>query len=49
MSFFDEKQTGELMSILSNDANRLELFLDDMMSSAIQLGVLLLGIAAVLV
>jgi ATP-binding cassette subfamily B protein len=49
MGFFDEKQTGELMSILSNDANRLELFLDDMMSSAIQLGVLLLGIGAVLV
>jgi ATP-binding cassette subfamily B protein len=49
MGFFDEKRTGELMSILNNDANRLELFLDDMMSSAIQLGVLLLGIGAVLV
>ncbi|WP_135830084.1 ABC transporter ATP-binding protein [Halorussus halobius] len=48
MDFFDEKQTGELMSVLSNDANRLELFLDDMMSSAIQLGVLLLGIGGVL-
>ena len=48
MAFFDEKRTGELMSILNNDANRLELFLDDMMSSAIQLGVLLLGIGGVL-
>lgn len=48
MAFFDDKRTGELMSILNNDANRLELFLDDMMSSAIQLGVLLLGIGGVL-
>ncbi|WP_202614478.1 ABC transporter ATP-binding protein [Halostella litorea] len=49
MSFFNEVQTGELMSILSNDTNRLEQFLDDMMSQAIQLGVLLLGTAVVLV
>ena len=48
MAFFDDKRTGELMSILNNDANRLELFLDDMMSSAIQLAVLLAGIGGVL-
>ncbi|MFB6121194.1 MAG: ABC transporter ATP-binding protein [Halobacteriaceae archaeon] len=48
MSFFNEMQTGELMSILSNDTNRLEQFLDDMMGNAIQLVVLMLGTAAVL-
>jgi ATP-binding cassette subfamily B protein len=48
MDFFNEMQTGELMSILSNDTNRLEQFLDSMMGEAIQLGVLLLGTAAIL-
>jgi ATP-binding cassette subfamily B protein len=48
MDFFDEMQTGELISILSNDTNRLEQFLDSMMGEAIQLGVLMLGTAAVL-
>jgi ATP-binding cassette subfamily B protein len=47
MGFFNEMQTGELMSILSNDTNRLEQFLDNMMGNAIQLGVLMLGTAAV--
>jgi ATP-binding cassette subfamily B protein len=44
MTFFDDHKTGELMSILNNDANRLELFLDNMMGSAIQLLVLIIGI-----
>ena len=48
MGFFNEMQTGELMSILSNDTNRLEQFLDSMMGQAIQLGVLILGTAAIL-
>ncbi|MFC4449932.1 ABC transporter ATP-binding protein [Halorussus aquaticus] len=48
MEFFDETQTGELISILSNDTNRLEQFLDSMMGEAIQLGVLMLGTAVVL-
>ncbi len=48
MDFFNEVQTGELMSILSNDTNRLELFLDDMMGQMIQLCVLVLGTALVL-
>ena len=48
MEFFNAVQTGELMSILSNDANRLERFLDDMFGRAIQLSVLILGVAAVL-
>ena len=48
MDFFNEVQTGELMSILSNDTNRLEQFLDSMMGEAIQLSVLVLGTALVL-
>ncbi|WP_231183760.1 ABC transporter ATP-binding protein [Haladaptatus sp. DYF46] len=48
MTFFDDHKTGELMSILNNDANRLELFLDNMMGSAIQLLVLIIGIGAIL-
>ena len=43
MDFFNEMQTGELMSILSNDTNGLEQFLDSMMGEAIQLGVLILS------
>ncbi|SDJ52292.1 ATP-binding cassette, subfamily B [Halovenus aranensis] len=48
MEFFNEVQTGELMSILSNDTNRLEQFLDDMFGQAIQLSVLIVGITVVL-
>jgi len=49
MDFFADKQTGEMMSILSNDVNRLERFLNDGMNSAFRLGVMVLGIAAILV
>jgi ATP-binding cassette subfamily B protein len=48
MEFFNEVQTGELMSILSNDTNRLERFLDNMFGESIQLGVLIVGISVVL-
>jgi ATP-binding cassette subfamily B protein len=48
MTFFADKQTGEMMSILSNDVNRLESFLNDGMNSAFRLGIMVLGIAAVL-
>ncbi|MFW6385239.1 MAG: ABC transporter ATP-binding protein [Halodesulfurarchaeum sp.] len=48
MQFFADKQTGELMSILSNDVNRLERFLNDGMNSAFRLGVMVVGIAVVL-
>jgi ATP-binding cassette subfamily B protein len=45
MDFFAGKQTGELMSILSNDVNRLERFLNDGMNSLFRLSVMVLGIA----
>jgi ATP-binding cassette subfamily B protein len=48
MYFFNEVQTGELISILSNDTNRLEQFLDSMMGEAIQLVVLMGGTAVIL-
>jgi ATP-binding cassette subfamily B protein len=48
MDFFADKQTGELMSILSNDVNRLERFLNDGLNSMFRLSVMVLGIAGVL-
>jgi len=48
ITFFNEVQTGELMSILSNDTNRLERFLDNMFGESIQLGVLIVGISVIL-
>jgi ATP-binding cassette subfamily B protein len=48
MGFFADKQTGELMSILSNDVNRLERFLNEGMNGALRLGVMVLGIGGVL-
>ena len=48
MDFFADKQTGEMMSILSNDVNRLERFLNDGMNSALRLGVMVVGIAGIM-
>ena len=48
MWFFDDKQTGEVMSILNNDASNLERFLDDALQNSVRLGVMVVGIAAIL-
>ena len=48
MDFFAEKQTGEMMSVLSNDVNRLERFLNDGMNSAFRLSVMVLGISGIM-
>ncbi|MFB6138905.1 MAG: ABC transporter ATP-binding protein [Halosimplex sp.] len=48
MDFFADKQTGELMSILSNDVNRLERFLNEGMNSLFRLSIMVLGIATIL-
>jgi len=48
MDFFADKQTGEMMSILSNDVNRLERFLNDGMNSFFRLFVMVVAIAVVL-
>ena len=47
MEFFDQKQTGEMMSILSNDVNQLERFLNDGLNSTFRL-VVMVGVIAVL-
>ncbi|ERH12661.1 MAG: ABC transporter related protein [halophilic archaeon J07HB67] len=48
MDFFADKQTGEMMSILSNDVNRLERFLNDAMNSFFRLSVMVVAIAAIM-
>ena len=48
MSFFDDKQTGEVMSILSSDTENLEMFLDNALVNSVRLGAMLLGIAVIL-
>jgi len=48
MDYFADKQTGELMSVLSNDVNRLEKFLNDGMNSVSRLVIMIIGIAVIL-
>jgi ATP-binding cassette subfamily B protein len=48
MDFFADKQTGEMMSILSNDVNRLEQFLNEGLNASFRLLVMVVGIAAIL-
>ncbi|MFB6309215.1 MAG: ABC transporter ATP-binding protein [Haloarculaceae archaeon] len=48
MGFFADKQTGEMLSVLSNDVNRLERFLNDGLNALIRLVVMVLGIAGIL-
>ena len=49
MPFFDDKQTGEVMAILNNDATNLERFLDDALHDSARLLVMVGEIAALLV
>ncbi|MDZ7731576.1 MAG: ABC transporter ATP-binding protein [Natrialbaceae archaeon] len=49
MEFFGAKQTGEMMSVLSNDVNQLEQFLNEGLNSAFRLAVMVLGIGFLLV
>ena len=48
LGFFADKQTGELMSILNNDVNRLEQFLNGGLNVLTQLLVTVLGVAGLL-
>ena len=48
LGFFAEKQTGELMSILNNDVNRLEQFLNGGLNVMTQIGVTVVGVAVLL-
>jgi ATP-binding cassette subfamily B protein len=48
MTFFDDKQTGEVMSVLNNDASNLEVFLDNALQNSARLVVMLAAITAIL-
>ena len=48
MGFFDDRQTGQLLSVLSNDVNQLESFLSDGINSALRIGVMVLGIGVIM-
>ena len=48
MEFFDNKQTGEVMSILNNDVNQLENFLTSNLNSGIMIVVMVGGIGAIM-
>lgn len=47
MTFFDTKQTGEVMAVLNNDASNLERFLDNALQNSVRLGAMVLGVAAI--
>jgi ATP-binding cassette subfamily B protein len=48
LEFFSDKQTGELMSILSSDVNRLEGFLNGWLGQLLNIIVQVVGISAVM-
>ena len=47
-SFFDERQTGDLMSVLSNDVDNLESFLSDATTSMVRITITFAGTLAIL-
>jgi len=48
MGFFDEQETGELMSVLNNDISNFETFFDDALGLAVRITTVLLGVVAIL-
>ena len=48
MTLFDNKETGEVMSILNNDTSNLETFFDSALGDAVRIGVIVLGVTAAL-
>jgi ATP-binding cassette subfamily B protein len=48
MTFFDNKETGEVMSILNNDTSNLETFFDNALGDSVRIGVIVVGITVVL-
>lgn len=46
--FFANHQTGEMMSVLSNDANQLERFLNEGMNALFRISVMVVGIGIIL-
>jgi ATP-binding cassette subfamily B protein len=48
MTFFDNKETGEVMSILNNDTSNLEVFFDNALGDSVRIGVIVLGVTTAL-
>jgi ATP-binding cassette subfamily B protein len=48
MTFFDNKETGEIMSILNNDTGNLEIFFDDVLGSSVRIAVIVIGVTTAL-
>jgi ATP-binding cassette subfamily B protein len=48
MTFFDDKETGEVMSILNNDTSNLETFFDNALGDSVRIGVIVLGVSTAL-
>jgi len=48
MTFFDNKETGEIMSILNNDTNNLEVLFDNALGDSVRIGVIVLGVTGAL-
>jgi ATP-binding cassette subfamily B protein len=49
MTFFDDKETGEVMSILNNDTSNLETFFDNALGDSVRIGVIVVGVTTALV
>ena len=48
MTFFDNKETGEIISILNNDTNNLEVLFDNALGDSVRIGVIVLGVTGAL-
>jgi ATP-binding cassette subfamily B protein len=49
MTFFDNKETGEIISILNNDTGNLEVLFDNALGDSVRIGVIVLGVTGALV
>ncbi|AUV80667.1 multidrug ABC transporter ATP-binding protein [Salinigranum rubrum] len=48
MTFFDNKETGEIISILNNDTGNLEVLFDNALGDSVRIGVILFGVTGAL-
>jgi ATP-binding cassette subfamily B protein len=49
MTFFDNKETGEIISILNNDTGNLEILFDNVLGDSVRIGVIVVGVTGALV
>jgi ATP-binding cassette subfamily B protein len=48
MTFFDNRETGEIISILNNDTNNLEVLFDNALGDSVRIGVIVFGVTGAL-